>query len=35
MVGTAKEKDLPPISDLVSGTMRRFLLEDLRDSKRM
>ena len=31
MEGEAKENDLQPISDLISGTMRRFLLEDLRD----
>ena len=31
MVGAAKENDLWPISDRISGTMRRFLLEDLRD----
>ena len=31
MVGAAKENDLQPISDRISGTMRRFLLEDLRD----
>ena len=31
MAGAAKEKDLRPISDRISGTMRRFLLEDLRD----
>ena len=30
MVGAAKENDLRPISDRISGTMRRFLLEDLR-----
>ena len=30
-VGAAKENDLRPISDRISGTMRRFLLEDLRD----
>ena len=30
MVGAAKGKDLRPISDRISGTMRRFLLEDLR-----
>ena len=29
MAGAAKEKDLRPISDRISGTMRRFLLEDL------
>ena len=29
MVGAVKEKDLRPISDRISGTMRRFLLEDL------
>ena len=27
MVGTEKEKDLWPISDQISGTMMRFLLE--------
>jgi hypothetical protein len=27
----AKENDLRPISDRISGTIRRFLLEDLRD----
>ena len=31
MEGEAKENDLWPISDQISGTMRRFLLEDLRD----
>ena len=31
MVGAAKENNLQPISDRISGTMRRFLLEDLRD----
>ena len=31
MVGAAKENDLRSISDRISGTMRRFLLEDLRD----
>ena len=31
MVGAAKENDLRPIYDWISGTMRRFLLEDLRD----
>ena len=31
MVGAAKENDLQPISDWISGTMRRFLLEDQRD----
>ena len=31
MVGAAKENDLRPFSDWASGTMRRFLLEDLRD----
>ena len=31
MEGEAKENDLRPISDRISGTMRRFLLEDLRD----
>ena len=31
MVGAAKENDLRPISDWISGKMRRFLLEDLRD----
>ena len=31
MVGAAKETDLRSISDRISGTMRRFLLEDLRD----
>ena len=31
MVGAAKENDLRPISDRISGTMRSFLLEDLRD----
>ena len=30
MVGAAKENDLRPISDRISGTMRRFL-EDLKD----
>ena len=30
-LGAAKENDLQPISDRISGTMRRFLLEDLRD----
>ena len=31
MAGAAKEKDLWSISDRISSTMRRFLLEDLRD----
>ena len=31
MEGKAKENDLRPISDRISGTIRRFLLEDLRD----
>ena len=31
MEGEAKENDLRPISDRMSGTIRRFLLEDLRD----
>ena len=31
MEGEAKENDLRPISDRISGTIRRFLLEDLRD----
>ena len=31
MVGAAKENDLRPLSDQISGTMWRFLLEDLRD----
>ena len=31
MEGEAKENDLRPISDRISGTMRRFLLEDLGD----
>ena len=31
MVGAAKENDYGPFSDRISGTMRRFLLEDLRD----
>ena len=31
MVGAVKENDLRLISDRISGTMRRFLLEDLRD----
>ena len=31
MVGAAKEKDLRSISNWISGTMRRFLFEDLRD----
>ena len=31
MGGEAKENDLRPISDRISGTIRRFLLEDLRD----
>ena len=35
MVGAAKENDLRPISDRTSGTMRRFLLEDLRDLGRI
>ena len=30
-VSAAKENDLRPVSDRISGTMRRFLLEDLRD----
>ena len=29
MEGEAKENDLRPISDRVSGTITRFLLEDL------
>ena len=35
MEGEAKENDLQPISDWISGNMRRFLLEDLRDRKGM
>ena len=31
MEGEAKENDLRPISDRMSGTIRRFSLEDLRD----
>ena len=31
MVGLAKENDLWPISDWISGPMRRFFLKDLRD----
>ena len=31
MVGATKENDLRPISARISGTMRIFLLEDLRD----
>ena len=31
MEGEAKENDLRLISDRISGTIRRFLLEDLRD----
>ena len=31
MEGEAKEIDLRPISDWISGTIRRFLLEDLRN----
>ena len=31
MVGAEKGNDLRPISDRISGTMGRFLLEDLRD----
>ena len=31
MVGAATENDLRSISDRISGTMRRFLLEDLSD----
>ena len=31
MEGEAKENDLRPISDRISGTIRRFLLEDLRN----
>ena len=31
MGGEAKENDLRPIPDRISGTIRRFLLEDLRD----
>ena len=31
MEGEAKENDLRPISDRISGTIIRFLLEDLRD----
>ena len=34
MVGITKEKDLWPISDQISSTMRRFLL-DLRDLGRL
>ena len=33
--GAAEEKDLWPISDRTSGTMRRFLLDDLRDRGEM
>ena len=29
MVGGAKENDLRPISDQISGSMRRFLFKDL------
>ena len=32
MEGEAKENDLRPISFRISGTIRRFLLEDLRDN---
>ena len=35
MVGVAKEKDLRPTSDRISGTKRRFLLENLRDRRGM
>ena len=35
MIGAAKENDPRPISDRISGTMRRFLLEYLRDCGRM
>ena len=31
MDGEAKKNDLRPISDRISGTMRRFLLDDLKD----
>ena len=31
MESEAKENDLRPISDRISGTIRRFLLEDPRD----
>ena len=31
MVCAAKKNDLRPISDQISGTMRRFSLEDLKD----
>ena len=31
MVGATKENDLRLISDRISDTMRRFLLQDLRD----
>ena len=33
MEGEAKENDLRPISDRISGTIRRFLLEDLSRNK--
>ena len=29
MEGEAKENDLRPISDRISGTIRRFLLEEM------
>ena len=35
MEGEAKENDLRPISDRISGAIRRFLLEDLRDRRGM
>ena len=35
MVGAAEEKYLRPIPDRISGTIRRFLLEDLRDFEEM
>ena len=34
MEGEAKENDLRPISDRISGAIRRFLFEDLRESWR-
>ena len=32
MVGAAKEKDLWPISDRITGTMRRFIFEGSKSS---
>ena len=30
-IGAAKENDLRPISNRISGTMKRFLLKNVRD----